>query len=174
MWQNVLDLWTIQETLAEIRPSLLIECGTNRGGSSFFFATLFDLMNHGQVVTVDVDTLHDLSHPRVTCLRGNSVAPEIVGRIAAMAETTPAPVMALFDSDHSAAHVRQELDAYHRFVTPGSFLMVQDGVIDTLPLFAPGRPGPLVAIDAFLAEHPEFEVDTARCERFLITHSPRG
>ncbi len=36
VWQNVLDLWTTQETLCKLRPELLIECGTNRGGSSFF------------------------------------------------------------------------------------------------------------------------------------------
>jgi cephalosporin hydroxylase len=47
IWQNVLDLWTIQETIAEVRPALLIECGTNEGGSSMFFAHLFDLMSHG-------------------------------------------------------------------------------------------------------------------------------
>src|SRR5438132_7777241 len=34
IWQNVLDLWTIQETLAEVRPALLIEGGTHRGGSA--------------------------------------------------------------------------------------------------------------------------------------------
>jgi len=31
------------------------------------------------------------------------------------------------------------MDAYHRFVTPGSFLLVQDDVIDTLPVFTAGR-----------------------------------
>src|SRR5687767_7841347 len=44
IWQNVLDLWTIQETIAEVRPRLLIECGTYHGGSSLFYANLFDLM----------------------------------------------------------------------------------------------------------------------------------
>ncbi|QYU67953.1 cephalosporin hydroxylase family protein [Leptolyngbya sp. 15MV] len=29
-WQNVLDLWTIQETIAELRPDAIIETGTNR------------------------------------------------------------------------------------------------------------------------------------------------
>src|SRR3954452_1566479 len=47
IWQNVLDLWTIQETIAEVRPSLLIETGTNRGGSSLFFAHLMDLLGQG-------------------------------------------------------------------------------------------------------------------------------
>ena len=44
IWQNVLDLWTIQETIAELRPGLLIETGTNRGGSALFYAHLMDLL----------------------------------------------------------------------------------------------------------------------------------
>src|ERR1051325_4593058 len=44
IWQNVLDLWTIQETISEVQPDLLIECGTNRGGSSMFYAHLMDLL----------------------------------------------------------------------------------------------------------------------------------
>jgi cephalosporin hydroxylase len=51
---------------------------------------------------------------------------------------------------------------------------VQDGVIDTLDVFAAFRPGPLPAIEAFLRTNPEFEVDTERCMRFLITHSPNS
>ena len=174
IWQNLLDLWTIQETIYEIRPAVLLECGTNRGGSSYFFASLFDLMNHGQVVTIDVEKLHDLSHPRVTYLLGSSLAPEIMEQVASMVAATSGPIMVLLDSDHNELHVRNEIEAYHRFVTPGSFLLVQDGVIDTLPVFAAGRPGPLPAIEAFLKAHPEFEVDTERCSRFLITHSPKG
>jgi len=71
IWQNVLDLWTIQETIAEVKPQLLIECGTNRGGSSLFFAHLFDLIGQGQVITIDVEKLHNLSHPRITYLIGD-------------------------------------------------------------------------------------------------------
>ena len=174
VWQNLLDLWTIQETIYEIRPALLLECGTNRGGSSYFFASLFDLMNHGRVLTIDVEKLHDLSHPRVTYLLGSSVASEILEQVASAVNATSGPIMVLLDSDHNELHVRHEMEAYHRFVTPGSFLLVQDGVIDTLRIFAAGRPGPLPAIEGFLKAHPEFEVDTERCSRFLITHSPKG
>ena len=39
--QNTLDLWTIQETIFDLKPRLIIETGTNRGGSSFFFGQLF-------------------------------------------------------------------------------------------------------------------------------------
>jgi cephalosporin hydroxylase len=174
IWQNVLDLWTIQETLCEVRPALLIECGTNRGGSSYFFATLFDLIGHGRVITIDIEKMHDLSHPRVTYLLGSSVESEILDQVTRAVAETSGPIMVLLDSDHSEAHVRREMDLYHRFVTPGSFLLVQDGIVDTLQIFAAGRPGPLQAIEAFLRTHPEFEVDKERCMRFLITHSPKG
>src|SRR5687767_7657581 len=55
IWQNVLDLWTIQESIAEIRPALLIETGTNRGGSALFYAHLMDLMGTGRVLTIDIE-----------------------------------------------------------------------------------------------------------------------
>jgi cephalosporin hydroxylase len=174
VWQNLFDLWVIQETLNEIRPALLIECGTNRGGSSYYFATLFDLLNHGRVITIDVEKLHDVSHPRVTYLLGSSVSSGILNQVTRAVAETDGPVMVLLDSDHSEAHVRQGMDCYHRFVTSGSFLMVQDGVIDTLRMFSVARPGPLKAIESFLKVHPEFEVDHERSNRYLITHSPKG
>jgi cephalosporin hydroxylase len=174
IWQNVLDLWTIQETIAEVRPQLLIECGTNRGGSSLFFAHLFDLMGAGEVVTVDVERLHNLTHPRVTYLIGSSTSPEIVAQVRTKAEACTGPVMVILDSDHSHQHVRRELECYASMVTPESYCLVQDGVIDTLSIFQGGRPGPLPAIEDFLASNDAFELDLARSQRFLITHHPKG
>ena len=174
VWQNVLDLWTIQETLASIRPSLLIECGTNRGGSALFYAQIFDLLDHGEVVTIDVEKMHSLTHPRVSFVIGSSVDANIVAQIVRLAKNTSGPVMVILDSDHTEAHVARELECYAPLVTPGSFVLVQDGVIDVSPIFRGSRPGPLPATVAFLANHPEFEVDRGRTDRFLITHHPMG
>ena len=174
MWQSVLDLQTVQETIYDVKPDLLIECGTYKGGSSYFFAQLFDLMDHGRVITVDIEKLHDLSHPRVTYLIGDCASPAIVQQVEAEVKKTAGPIMVVLDSDHHAAHVSKEIQAYHRFVTPGSYLHVQDGVIDTQPQFAHSRPGPLRAIEAFLAQNSDFELDVAKSERFLITHHPKG
>jgi cephalosporin hydroxylase len=174
IWQNVLDLWTIQETIVAVKPDLLIECGSNRRGSAFFFAQLFDLLDHGRVISIDIEQLSDLMHPRATFLVGSSVDPVILRQVESAAASVRGPIMVILDSNHTAAHVAKELEVYHRFVTSHSYLLVQDGVIDTLPLFQGGRPGPLPAIQAFLQTHPEFSVDRAKSERFLITHHPDG
>lgn len=174
IWQNVLDLWTIQETIAEVRPSLLVECGTNRGGSSLFYAHLLDLLGGGEIVTIDVERMHSLTHPRITYLLGSSTAPEIVAQVRERAARASGPIFVILDSDHSQAHVAAELAAYAPLVTSGSYCLVQDGVIDTLPMMTGARPGPLPAIDEFAAAHPEFAIDHDRCQRFLISHHPRG
>ena len=174
IWQNVFDLWTIQESIAEVRPALLIETGTNRGGSATFYAHLMDLMDHGKVVTIDVERLHQLDHPRITFLQGSSTDPAIVEQVRQMATDAGGPVMVILDADHARDHVAQELELYGPMVTPGSLLLSQDGVIDHLWIFADSRPGPLPANRDFLARHPEFEYDRERNERFLITHHPLG
>jgi cephalosporin hydroxylase len=174
VWQNILDLWTIQETISEVRPALLIETGTNRGGSALFYASVMDLLGEGRVVTIDVERLHELNHPRIEFIHGGSTDPEVFAKVQAAAESVAGPVMVILDADHARDHVARELELYGSLVTPGSLLLSQDGVIDQLRIFADSRPGPLDANRAFLAAHPEFEHDQERNARFLITHHPLG
>ena len=42
-----LDLWIYQELFDEIRPDVVVECGTAGGGSAWYFAGLFDLIGNG-------------------------------------------------------------------------------------------------------------------------------
>jgi cephalosporin hydroxylase len=176
VWQNPLDLWNIQEVIFSIRPALYIECGTNQGGSSMFVAQLMDQMALGEIITVDVERMHDLSHPRISYIIGSSTDSHVYESIAARARACRGPVFVMLDSDHSAAHVLRELELYAPLVSVGSYCMVQDGIIDEEPEFAHGRPGPRVAIHQFLQtpQGSRFEIDRDRCERFLITHHPDG
>jgi cephalosporin hydroxylase/lipopolysaccharide biosynthesis glycosyltransferase len=174
IWQNVLDLWMIQETIADLKPALLIEVGTNRGGAALFYASLMDLLGVGRVITIDILRMHQLNHPRIDFLLGDSIDSTTVRRVVAAADAADGPVMVILDGDHSEEHVRRELELYAPLVTPGSWLLSQDGVIDELGTFADSRPGPLAANRAFLAQHPEFEYDRDRNEQFLATHHPCG
>jgi cephalosporin hydroxylase len=155
IWQNVLDLWTIQETIAEVKPALLIETGTSRRGSAMFYAHLMELLGTGRVITVDiVDKRDGLSHPRITFLEGSSTDSEIVAQLREAAADADGAVMVILDGDHSKDHVAEELDLYAPLVTPWSFLLSQDGVIDTVWMFRDSRPGPLRANRSFLERHP--------------------
>jgi cephalosporin hydroxylase len=174
IWQNILDLWTIQETICEVQPGLLIECGTNRGGSALFYAHLFDLLGRGRVLTIDVESMHQLSHPRIRFLIGSSVDQAVVRIVHEEAAQAAAPILVILDSNHAADHVYREMELYGQLVTPGSYLLVQDGIMDLMDMLRGPGPGPLVAIQKFLPQHPEFEVDREKCGRFLITHHPMG
>lgn len=174
VFQNVFDLWTVADTITEVKPGLIIESGTYQGGSALFYATLFDLLGQGHVITIDIQKLHDHRHPRIEFWIGDSTSQAIVDRARTAAQQNSGPVMVILDSSHAAPHVKRELDAYAPLVTPGSFILVQDGVIDTLGIFRHMRPGPLRAIREFLREHQDFEADEKRSGRFLITHHPSG
>jgi cephalosporin hydroxylase len=174
IWQNPLDLWTIQETICELRPALLIEIGTHRGGSALFFAQLMDLLGSGRVMTIDIVKKHELEHPRIEFVLGSSTDDEIVERVREAAAAAEGPVMVIIDGLHDRDHVARELELYGPLVTPGSLLLSQDGIIDQLGMFSDSRPGPLGANRDFLERHPEFEHDSERNERFLLTDHPLG
>ncbi len=168
-----LDLWVYQELLHEIRPDWIVETGTAFGGGARYLASLCDLLGHGRVLTIDpVVRGGRPEHPRISYLRGRSTDPEVLERVAARVRGARA-VLVLLDSDHSCENVLAELRAYHRFVTPGSYCVVEDGNVGGHPVAREHGPGPLEAARAFVAENPDFAVDRAR-EKFYLTFNPEG
>jgi len=167
------DLWIYQELLTRVRPDVIIETGTRWGGSARYLASICDLLESGRVMTVDIATTTKFDrpqHPRITYLEGSSTSPEIISRITKEASGT---MMVILDSDHSRAHVLDELEAYSPLVTPGSYLIVEDTHLNGHPVTPRFGPGPMEAVEEFLGSHPEFRVDRD-CEKFFMTWNPRG
>jgi cephalosporin hydroxylase len=168
-----LDLWIYQELLHDVQPDWIIETGTAFGGSASYLASLCDVLGRGQVLTIDpVEREGRPRHPRIHYLRGVSVDPEILARVARAVEGARA-VLVLLDSDHSYANVLAELRAYHGFVTPGSYCVVEDGNLGGHPVAREFGAGPLEAVHTFLAETDGFEIDRER-EKFYLTFNPSG
>jgi cephalosporin hydroxylase len=78
-------------------------------------------------------------------------------------------VLLIHDASHEAAVVIEDLRNYSPLIASGSYLIVEDGVIDTIW----GVPGPVTAVNRFLEEASDFELDLSR-ERFGLTYNPRG
>ena len=168
-----LDLWIYQEILYEQRPDLILETGTAHGGSALYLASVCDLLGRGEIVTVDIHPLEGRpEHDRITYLTGSSTAMDIVSELEGLAAGRES-VLVILDSDHSRDHVLDELRLYSRLVTPGGYLVVEDTNVNAHPVFPEHGPGPMEAVDAFLAETDDFEVDAAR-EKFFLTFNPRG
>lgn len=168
-----LDLWLYQEILHRLRPAVIVETGTAFGGSAHYLASMCDLIGHGRVITVDLEPQPNLpAHPRITYVTGSSVAPDVLTRVG-KAVGGASPVMVLLDSDHSEAHVRRELEAYHRMVSVGSYLVVEDTNLNGHPVEPEHGPGPWEATQAFLSAHPEFAHDP-EMDKFLLSFNPRS
>ena len=164
------DCFVYQEIIHAIRPDFIIETGTKVGGSALFFAHICDIINHGEVISVDKDEIEDLpQHERIHYLTGNSVDLYIINLI--KEKVKDKKVMVLLDSDHGKEHVLKELKLYNEMVSVGSYLIVEDSNCSGHPVFGIEGEGPMEAIVEFLKENNNFKINR-NCEKFYLTFNP--
>lgn len=197
------DVVAMEEIIWEVKPDLIIETGIAHGGSLIFSASMLALLDlceaieqqktldpaqsKRKVLAVDIDIrLHNRAaieeHPmssRIQMIQGSSIAPDIVGQIKNIAKAY-SKILVCLDSMHTHDHVLEELKAYAPLVSPGSYCVVFDTVIEDLPKeMFPDRPwgpgdNPKTAVWEFLKTHPEFEIDKSIDNKLLISVAPQG
>lgn len=167
------DTWMYQEILYEVKPDLIIECGTYKGGSAYYLATLCDLMQKGEILTIDViDHPGKPQHPRISYLTGSTLDEQILSQVRARAAHAQT-VLVILDDDHSRDHVYKELKVYADLVTLNSYLLVEDSNVNGHPVYPEHGPGPYEAIEQFMQEDDRFTIDKSR-EKFYVTFNPNG
>jgi cephalosporin hydroxylase len=174
--KNPCDLWMIVELFQSLRPAAIVETGTHHGGSASFYADILGALGiEAIVVTVDINPkwAFNPKSKRITSITGYSTDSAVVSKVADAVGQAEGPVMVILDSDHTAANVKQELDLYSRFVTLGSYLIVEDTNVNGHPSSPDFGPGPWEAVEGFLRSRSDFIPDR-QCERFLLTFNPRG
>lgn len=178
-WQHPFDVWITQEIMTEMRPDIVLETGTHRGGSAVLWAMILQhLQPNGRVITIDIENRlvpeardHPLFRQRVDFLLGGSTDPAIVAEVKRRVEGKK--VMVILDSRHTRDHVLNELREYASLVPKGGYVIVQDSTVNGHP-YAPNHgPGPWEAIEEFLRTDDRFVSDRSR-ERWLLTNNPTG
>jgi cephalosporin hydroxylase len=170
--QHPEDILRLQEVIYILKPDVIIETGIAHGGSLVFYATLLKGMGkRGRVIGIDVEIRfsnreaiekHELSN-YITLIEGDSVAPGIVQKVGEAIRPNDT-VLVLLDSNHSYAHVMKELNAYHPFVTPGSYIVVTDGIMQLVHDVPRGRPewlrdNPKKAAEDFVRGSRQFVIE---------------
>lgn len=165
------DMVRTQEVIYRLRPDLLIETGIAHGGSLIFYASLMQAMGHGHVLGIDIDIrrhnrdaieAHEMVH-RIDMIEGSSTAPDVVARATEAAKNCET-VLVILDSNHTYAHVMEELHAYAPLVTPGSYIVATDGVMrDVVGVPRAGEnwatDNPANAAEDFAAQNPDFVIE---------------
>jgi cephalosporin hydroxylase len=165
------DMIRLQEVIHAVQPDVIVETGVAHGGSLVFYASLCKAMERGRVIGVDVEIRphnreaiesHRLS-PLITLVEGSSIDPQVVVNVKSRigpGET----VMVMLDAAHQKQHVLAELAAYSPMITPGSYLVAMDGVMEQLT----GAPrsqedwswnNPRQAALEFVAANPDFAIE---------------
>jgi cephalosporin hydroxylase len=208
------DIVAFQEIVHQVRPDVIVETGIAHGGSLVLSASLLTLLDvidgrdpwqsPRKVIGVDIEIRpHNRAaldaHPlrrKMELIEGSSIAAAVVAdvhrRVSDIAERGTGRVLVCLDSNHTHAHVLAELEAYAPLVTPGSYCIVFDTVIEDLPeTSSPGRPwgrgdSPKTAVVEYLARLADegrtatdgrplrLEVDETVENKLLITVAPQG
>jgi cephalosporin hydroxylase len=197
------DIVAYQEIVWTVKPDLVIETGIAHGGSLILSASILAMVEYAEaalrgesidpakpkskVLGIDIDIrAHNRAaieaHPmssRIEMIEGSSIATEVAEQVRAHASGKER-VLVVLDSNHTHAHVLEELKLYAPLATTGSYCIVFDTVIEDLPAGAfPDRPwgkgdNPKTAVWEYLKSHPEFEIDQTVHEKLLVTVAPDG
>jgi cephalosporin hydroxylase len=170
-----LDLWRYHDILWETRPDVIIETGTNKGGSALYMAQLCDIIGKGRIVTVDI--AHPPQglpqHQRITYVLGSSTDRQTFDVITSHV-TSGEKVMVILDSDHARDHVVRELELYAPLVSEGCYLVVEDTNVYGHPVSRSHGPGPMEALNEFQPMAKGFKTDEELENKYQMTFFPHG
>lgn len=176
--KSPIDLWVYGEIIEQVRPRVIIEFGSQCGGSAMWMADQMRIRGiEGQVFSVDKSPRHKKPEwPGVTWWAGKVLDKETYDHCHALAigaRQHGGHVMIVEDSNHAYDHVLRTLGMYSKLVTIGSYFIVEDGVLDHV-MEHPSRQ-PYAATHEFLkTESGQDYVIDPRGERFKITFHPDG
>ncbi|MBA3663142.1 MAG: cephalosporin hydroxylase family protein [Bacteroidetes bacterium] len=180
------DMIAMQELIWEIKPDIIVETGIAHGGSLIYYASIMELIGKGEVLGIDIDIRdHNKkeieSHPmfkRIKMIQGSAIDPAIVEQVKKHVEGKKT-VMVCLDSNHTHAHVLDELKMYADFTTVGSYCVVFDTIVEDLPKGSYDRPwdvgnNPKTAVFEFLKTNDSFVIDKHIDNKLLISVAPDG
>lgn len=185
------DLKRYEVLIERIKPKVVVETGLYYGQSQVWFAKRVPYIINVEInreTTADyLSNVHNLEWPP---LNGHIVLGDsstVFPRVKEMVDQIGGDVLVVLDSNHDTETVFREMKLYSQLVTPGSYMVVEDGLLH----FLPQNPGgafmgaetphnwfegdPLLAIQAFMRDNGnDWIVDTDIENMFPTTQHVGG
>ncbi|WP_186299974.1 CmcI family methyltransferase [Algoriphagus algorifonticola] len=167
------DYITYQMIINQVKPDLIIEIGTNEGGSTLYLADLLEINGVGEIHSIDIeDKCPEVvkEHKRINLFFNGWENYDL--DLAKGFKT----VLVIEDSSH---HYKNTLDAINKFaplVTKDSYLIVEDGILSSMGWSKSFDGGPVRAIEVFIEKNKNFKIDNS-WENFFgkdTTFNPKG
>jgi cephalosporin hydroxylase len=148
----------------EVKPDLVIEIGTNKGGSALYIADLLELNNKGEIHTIDVSENNENSllhsHSRIKIFKRGFEGYNI-DQLQHFQK-----ILIIEDGSHQYSDTLEALVKFSPFVSKDSYFIVEDGNVNQLGFEKVFNGGPQKAIKEFLKDDDNFIIDRKWCDFF--------
>lgn len=182
-WKLPMDMQVVQELIVKTRPDYIVETGTAYGGSAAFYASICELIDHGKVITIDIENKIMLDEigkykfsNRIEFINGGSTNQITVDKVMNSIGDNRNCIVIL-DSWHTEEHVLKEMEIYSELVPVGGYMIVEDTHAGN-----PGNPitwqwddkGPMEAVNKWMSERKDEWIIDWECEKHLLTFNQKG
>eukprot|EP01060_Flectonema_neradi_P039647 TRINITY_DN8807_c0_g1_i1.p1 TRINITY_DN8807_c0_g1~~TRINITY_DN8807_c0_g1_i1.p1 ORF type:complete len:417 (+),score=78.69 TRINITY_DN8807_c0_g1_i1:52-1302(+) len=199
--QDPMDAFAIQDMLWRVQPDLIIEVGTNNGGGAIFYASIMNNYNpKGKIVTLDVKPVNQNwmtgknkdnckgcitgdVHPlwtgsdMINFIKGDITKQEIQEKVEVFVNAAKT-VLVVEDASHRYPDTLHRMKVIYKYVTVGSYMLVQDTKMDRFvsrlrKKYGNLKFGPMRAVDEFIRANPDWEIDRT-FEYYIYSQHHRG
>jgi cephalosporin hydroxylase len=158
------DYVLYQMLIWEVKPDLVIEIGTNKGGSTLYLADLLELNQKGEIHTIDLPgNKEDISlhtHSRIRIYKEGFINYD-TSRL-----SNYKTILVIEDGSHLYEDTLAALNKFSPFVSPGSYFIAEDGIVTELGKEKEFNGGPQRATREFLKANNNFMIDRRCCDFF--------
>jgi cephalosporin hydroxylase len=166
------DLFAYQELLSRVRPDFVIETGGGNGGRALFLASICELLGTGQVISIDTkEGIDRPQHPRITYVTGKATDAATVEQVRELVGDGGAFV--ILGTHGRRDQMLDEFEAYHGLVSAGSYVVMENTILNGHPVWPSFGPGPAEAVRGALMRHTDFAPDPD-IEKYVPTFNRAG
>jgi cephalosporin hydroxylase len=168
------DLFVYQELVQRVRPDWIIETGTANGGRALFLASICELLDRGQVISIDSQASEQRAeHPRITYVDGSPQDDEIVRQVREIVGESPHALVVLGSQPGTNLRMEAEFDVWSPLVPVDSYVIMEYTILNGHPVWPGFGPGPGEAVKRILAKNSNYAVDSTM-EKYGLTFNPGG